>query len=198
MLSGPLGAPTAEDRIAGYRLALREAGIALDERLIRRGGFSLPSGRDLIGLLLDEGLAPTAIFAANNCDRVGRGGSDWARGLRIPADMALVCFDDYPYIASFFPFLTIVAQPAYDMGSEAAQLLLHRLESPVPPEPRRVVLPVRMIIRHSCGSTIRSGGSCPLNLPLADLASRRRRRCARLPPPHPRAAGSSDLAGGGG
>ncbi len=169
MLSGPLGAPTAEDRIAGYRLALQEAGIAHDERLIRRGGFSMPAGRELIGQLLDEGLAPTAIFAANNSIALGVVEAIGARGLRIPADMALVCFDDYPYIASFFPFLTIIAQPAYDMGSEAAQLLLHRLEASGPLEPRRVVLPVRMIIRHSCGSTMGSGGGCPLNLPLKDL-----------------------------
>lgn len=173
MLSGPSGAPTAEDRIAGYRLALQEAGIALDERMIRRGGFSVPAGRDLIGQLLDEGLAPTAIFAANNAIALGAVEAVGAHGLRIPADVALVCFDDYPYIANFFPFLTIVAQPAYDMGSEAAKLLLHRLESPDQLEPRRVVLPVRMIIRHSCGRTIESGGSSPFNLPLKGLAEPR-------------------------
>lgn len=170
MLSGPEGAPTAEDRIAGYRLALEEAGIDPDPRLIRRGGFSMPAGRALAGQLLDEGLAPTAIFAANNSIALGVVEAVGARGLRIPADLALVCFDDYPYVASFFPFLTIVAQPAYDMGSQAAQLLLQRLESPAPLEPRRVVFPVQMIIRHSCGNSRESDGSCPLNLPLKDLA----------------------------
>jgi len=173
MLSGPKDTSTAEDRIEGYRLALEESGIEPDPRLIRRGGYSMPTGRDLAGQLLDEGLSPTAIFAANNSIALGVVEAAGARGLRIPADLALVCFDDYPYVASFFPFLTIVAQPAYDMGKQAAKLLLNRLESRVPLEPRHLVLPVQLVIRHSCGSTIGSGGSSVLNLPLKDLAGAR-------------------------
>jgi len=173
MLSGPQDTSTAEDRIAGYRLALEESGIEPDPRLIRRGGYSMPTGRELAGQLFDEGLAPTAIFAANNSIALGVVEAAGARGLHIPADLALVCFDDYPYVASFFPFLTIVAQPAYDMGKEAARLLLDRLESPVPLEPRHLVLPVQLVIRHSCGSAIGSGGSSGLNLPLKDLPGSR-------------------------
>ncbi len=173
MLSGPQDTSTAEDRIAGYRLALEESGIEPDPRLIRRGGYSMPTGRELAGQLFDEGLAPTAIFAANNSIALGVVEAAGARGLHIPADLALVCFDDYPYVASFFPFLTIVAQPAYDMGKEAARLLLDRLESPVPLEPRHLVLPVQLVIRHSCGSAIGSGGSSRLNLPLKDLPGSR-------------------------
>lgn len=175
MLSGPEGATTAEDRIAGYGRALTEAGIAVDPRLIRRGGFSWQTGSELTGQILDEGLAPTAIFAANNAIALGAVDAVGRRGLRIPDDIALVCFDDYPYIASFFPFLTVVAQSAYDMGATAAQLLLDRLESPAPLLPRRVVLPVRLIIRHSCGRALLSGSGepCSLNLPLAGLAEPR-------------------------
>lgn len=171
MLSGPEGASTAEDRIAGYRLALAEAGITPDPRLIRCGRFSWESGAELAGQVLDEGLAPTAIFAANNAIALGVVDAVGARGLRVPGDVALACFDDYPYVAGFFPFLTVVAQPAYDMGSTAARLLLSRLESPEPLQPRLVVLPVRLIIRHSCGGASPSGERCPLNLPLDGLSA---------------------------
>lgn len=133
----------------------------------------MQTGRELAGQLIDAGLAPTAIFAANNAIALGAVEAAGARGLRIPADMALVCFDDYPYVASFFPFLTIIAQPAYDMGSAAAQLLLDRLESSVPLEPRHLVLPVQLVIRLSCGSSIGSGGSAHLNLPLQGVAGSR-------------------------
>ncbi len=170
MLSGPEGAATAEDRIAGYRLALAEAGIEPDPRLIRRGGFSWAAGAELTGQLLDEGLRPTAIFAANNAIALGVMDTIGARGTHVPSDIALVCFDDYPYIASFFPFLTVAAQPAYDMGANAAQLLLGRLMAAAPPRPRAVVLPVRLILRRSCGRPSADGVSS-FNLPLAGLAA---------------------------
>jgi LacI family transcriptional regulator len=169
MLSGPVGAATAEDRLEGYRLALQEAGIALDPHLIRRGGFSTATGAALAGQLLDEGARPTAIFAANNAIALGVVDAAAARGLRIPGDIALVCFDDYPYISSFFPFLTVVSQPAYDMGANAAGLLLARLASPAAARPRCVVLPVRLIVRRSCGSTSAAGASSSLHLPLEGL-----------------------------
>lgn len=127
----------------------------------------------MTGQILDEHLAPTAIFAANNAIALGVIEALRARGLQIPRDLALVCFDDYPYITSFFPFLTVVAQPAYEMGANAAQLLLSRLQSPVPLKPRRVVLPVRLIVRYSCGSGLGSDDRCPLNLPLVSLRDER-------------------------
>ncbi len=173
ILSGPEGAATAEDRIAGYRLALHEAGIPVDPRLIRRGGFNAQAGAALTRQLLDEGLTPTAIFAANNAIALGVIEAVGARGLRIPRDLALVCFDDYPYIGSFFPFLTVVAQPAYEMGANAAQLLLSRLQSSVPLKPRRVVLPVRLVVRYSCGSALKTNGPCLPNLPLEGLKEER-------------------------
>jgi hypothetical protein len=88
------------------------------------------------------------------------------RGLRVPQDIALVSFDDLPNASRLFPFLTVVAQPVYDMGVNAAQLLLSQLTSEVPLRPRHVVLPVRLVIRHSCGSQLRKNGECPLSLPI--------------------------------
>lgn len=173
ILSGPEGAATAEDRIAGYRLALHEAGIPVDPRLIRRGGFNSQAGAMLTRELLDEGLGVTAIFAANNAIALGTIEAIRLRGLRIPRDVALVCFDDYPYTAGFFPFLTVVAQSAYDMGANAAQLLFSRLQSDVPLKPRRVVLPVRLIVRYSCGSALTADKSYLPELPLEGLPEER-------------------------
>ncbi len=170
MLSGPVGAATAEDRIQGYRLALAKAGIEPDPRLICRGGFSWKAGAALTGQLLDAGLQPTAIFAANNAIALGVVDAVSARGMHIPSDIALVCFDDYPYIASFFPFLTVAAQPAYDMGANAAQLLLDRLITSAPLHPRSVVLPVQLILRRSCGRPA-PAGDASFDLPLAGLAA---------------------------
>jgi len=165
IISGPASTSTAEDRITGYCAALAAAGIPVDPRLIRRGEYRSSVGRGLMAQVLDEGLAPTAVFAANNAIAIGVIEALEERGLRVPQDMALVCYDDLPTASRFFPFLTVVAQPAYDMGVNAAQLLLSRLDSEVDLQPRHVVLPSRLIVRLSCGSTLREGGHCPLSLP---------------------------------
>jgi LacI family transcriptional regulator len=166
MVSGPAKTSTAEDRVAGYCMALTEAGIPVDPDLIQRGEYRSASGEALTHGLLDRGLAPTAIFAANNVLAMGVVDALEERGLRIPQDVALVCFDDLPNTSHLFPFLTVVAQPVYDMGVNAAQLLLSRLESKANLQPRHVVLPTRLIIRHSCGSKLSADGQCPLSLPL--------------------------------
>ncbi len=88
------------------------------------------------------------------------------RGLRIPQDLALVCFDDLPSISHLFPFLTVVVQPVYEMGVNAAQLLLSRLDAAAPLDPRHIVLPTRMIVRHSCGAKLHRNGHLTLSLPL--------------------------------
>jgi uroporphyrinogen decarboxylase len=62
--------------------------------------------------------------------------------------------------------LTVAVQPAYEIGANAAQLLLSRLEADVPLQPRHVVLPTRLIIRYSCGSKLRQGNGHALSLPL--------------------------------
>jgi LacI family transcriptional regulator len=171
VLSGPAITSTAEDRVAGYCMALTEAGIPLEPKLIRRGEFRTVSGEELTHQLLDEGLVPTAIFAANNAIALGVIDAVAKRGLRIPQDIALVCFDDLPNASHLFPFLTVVAQPVYDLGVNAAQLLLSRLDSEATLRPRHVVLPSRLIVRHSCGSKLTENGHCPLSVPIPGNAS---------------------------
>lgn len=166
LISGPAMTSTAEDRVTGYCLALAEAGIPIDPRLIRRGEFRAASGAKLTHELLDEGLNPTAIFAGNNTIALGVIEALVKRRLRIPQDIALVSFDDLPNTSHLFPFLTVVAQPAYDLGVNAAQLLLSRLSSEGNLRPRHVVLPPRLIIRYSCGSKMTADGRSPLSLPI--------------------------------
>lgn len=166
IISGPVSASTAEDRVAGACLALYQAGLAIDSRLIRWGVFRRVSGYKLTQAMFAEGLQPSAIFATNNLMAMGVLEAIRDHGLRVPQDVALVSFDDLPDVASFLPFMTVVSQPAYDMGMNAAQLLLsrinvgidhragidHRVDGSLPP--RHVTLPTRLIMRQSCGRTL--------------------------------------------
>jgi LacI family transcriptional regulator len=173
VVSGPAITSTAQDRVNGYRAALLEAGIVPDPALIRQGEYRSSSGEQLMGQLLDEGPQPTAVFAANNAIAMGVIDAAIRRGLRIPHDLALVCFDDFDAASHLFPFLTVAVQPAYEMGAEAAQLLLSRVEGRAALTPRHVLLPTRLIIRHSCGSHLRDGNRPELALPLAGVAEAR-------------------------
>jgi LacI family transcriptional regulator len=166
VISGPRGASTADDRVDGYCRALAEAGLALDPALVKRGEFRVASGEALAGELLALAEPPTAIFAANNAIVLGAAWALAKQGRRVPQDVALVCFDDLPETALLFPFLTVVVQPAYEMGVHAAQLLLDRLKAGEPLPPRRVVLPARLIIRYSCGSRLGQGQEGALSLPI--------------------------------
>src|SRR5439155_15215979 len=94
-----------------------------------------------------------ALFAANNFIALGVLEALREPHLRVPKDVALVCFDDFPQLAATqaaSPFLTTVIQPAAEIGSIAVQLLLDRLADP-DLEPRNVVLPAKLIVRTSCG-----------------------------------------------
>jgi LacI family transcriptional regulator len=102
-----------------------------------------------IEALLDEG-SPTAIFAANNtlAEQV------WhvlrRRGLRIPADVSLVGFDDVPWMGMVDPAITVVEQPTLELGRKAAHLLLRRLNGPTL-EPALEILQPRLVVRGSTG-----------------------------------------------
>ena len=69
-------------------------------------------------------------------------------GLRVPADVALACVDDTESASLIDPFLTVAAQPAYEIGQIAMEMLIERIAGrPYPP--RKVTLPVELIVRRS-------------------------------------------------
>lgn len=152
IVSGPRNTSTAEDRVIGYCLALTEAGIPIETDLIRRGEYRASFGERLTYQLVEEKNRPTAIFAANTAIALGIINALNRHGLRIPQDIALVCFDDFPFLSQIFPFLTVAVQPAHDMGVKAAGLLINRLDQSTEVPPSHIVLPTYLIIRYSCGS----------------------------------------------
>ncbi len=167
MITGPADASTSQDRVAGYEAALMHAGLPIDAALVRYGEFREGSGRQMMETLLQERPDITAVFAANNAIALGAVEAIGEAGLRVPQDVALVCFDDLAPTSQLFPFLTVAEQPAYEMGFEAARLLLGTLAAQTPMAPRHIMLPTRLIVRHSCGSRLDEGS---LSLPLAPAA----------------------------
>lgn len=154
VLSGPRGVSTAEDRVAGYRRALQEAQIPVNDNTIFFGEFNQEGGYENARRALSLYPRPTAIFAANNFIAIGAMKALQDAGLEVPEDISLVGFDDLPPAMISFPFFTVVSQPAYEMGRQATQLLLDRLSGQNLEGYREIILPTQMTIRRSSGDPI--------------------------------------------
>ncbi len=156
MVSGTSLISTGRERYEAFLSALNEAGIRSEPELIRPGRFSLQSGYQLTLELLALPKSPTAIFAANNMLALGTLQALHERGVRVPEEIAVVGFDDLPWASALWPPLTTVAQPTYQLGHEAARLLLRRIASPDAPL-ESVILKTELMIRRSCGAYLQTG-----------------------------------------
>jgi LacI family transcriptional regulator, galactose operon repressor len=147
MITGPPGAGLA--RVSGYRRALEEAGLTFDPDLIREGGWTRPGGRDAMRALMGLPQRPDAVFCANDLMAIGAMDVVHELGLTVPADVALVGFDDVEAATLVTPPLTTVDNPAYQAGRDAGRLLLERMTGAYAGGRRTVVLPCRLVERQS-------------------------------------------------
>lgn len=147
-VTGPRRISTAVDRLAGYRRALREAGLPISRDLIRNADFREVGGYQAMTSLLEGDARPDAVFAANNLMAVGVLKSLAAHGKRVPQDIAVVGFDEIPWADLVRPSITTVAQPTYELGQAGATLLLDRIKAPHRP-PSLVTLQTQLRIRGS-------------------------------------------------
>ena len=155
-VTGARGTFAAEDRIVGYRRAMRRAGLAGDdlEDLIVDGDYTEAAGAAGATLLLDRHV--DALFCANDSAAAGALETIRERGLRVPQDIALAGFDDLAFAATLEPPLTTIRQNIRQQGIEAAESLLQLLENPEE-GPRRVLLPTELVIRQSTVGGVERG-----------------------------------------
>lgn len=150
-IAGPPDSPDAMARHAGYRDALREAGIDAPRQPDAHGDFTRPGGRDAMRRILAGAVnPPRAVVAGNDQMALGAIGALRAAGLRVPQDVAVTGFDDIAAARHGRPTLTTVDQPMRQLGEQAVQVLLDRIAAPEGPR-REVILPTRTVIRRSCG-----------------------------------------------
>jgi len=145
-VAGSLNRTGARERLEGYHLALREHGIARDDRLVFEGDFSEEGGREAMTRALDSADF-TAVFAAN--DRMAAGAIAAIReaGLRTPDDISIVGFDNTAISRFTYPALTTVDYPVTSMGRRAADHLLQLIAGADPP-PLPLIQP-RLVERDS-------------------------------------------------
>lgn len=148
LVGAPPGISVGIERQLGYEKALGDSGIATDEALIRAGNFKETGGYQATRELLDLKPRPTALFVANNLMTLGALVAIRESGLKIPEDISIIGFDDMPWANLLQPPLTAIAQPTYELGHHAAQLLLERLKDRTRPVTHER-LATRLVVRGS-------------------------------------------------
>jgi DNA-binding LacI/PurR family transcriptional regulator len=156
ILTGELEVPTASQRLAGFRRALVEHGIAIQESLIKSGSFHREHAIEDATELINAEPSPTAIFAANNILAEAALIALGQQGLRVPRDVSIVAFDDVPWMGMVDPSVTTLRQPIADMARSAAELVLRRLREGRQGPPSTIVFRTQLIERDSVAPLRRS------------------------------------------
>lgn len=154
-IGGPQTLACSVARLHGYRAALEQAGVAADPDLVAIGGFDYASGLEIAARWLDRRDPPSAVFAAS--DQIAFGVLEAARrrGLRVPADLSVVGFDDTYAASTSSPALTTVHQPLREMGGLAVRTLLGLCDGAMPAY-HHLELATRLEVRDSTAAPRRS------------------------------------------
>lgn len=147
-ISGPRNLSLSKKRIEGYKKSLQDHDIPFTEELLIEGDFSFSDGARCANALLDRGIKMDAIFCV--CDSMALGCMQALklRGYKIPKDIAVAGYTNDPAAEFVDPGLTTIAQPSYQIGVEAAALLIKKIKNPNTPR-QDLMLETELLVRES-------------------------------------------------
>jgi DNA-binding LacI/PurR family transcriptional regulator len=148
LVTGPQGQLSEQARIAGYRSAMSRGGIGIPPHYIRSGTYTRASGKRLVQQLIGLSRPPTALFVCSDHMAIGGYEALAGAGLRVPADVSVVGFDDLPEARWVNPALTTVRQPIKEMARAALQLLVSLIAGE-DVSSRRIEFATTLIVRQS-------------------------------------------------
>ena len=150
-VKGPDGNGDADERLQGYREAMKGQPGDAPNFMEISGDFSEGSGYQATGRIVQMEPRPTAIFAANDAMAIGILCALKERGIRVPEDISLAGFDDIPMVRYLSPPLSSIRTPIPELGSGAAERLLAMIEAGGAIRPRQQTLEVLLVARASTG-----------------------------------------------
>ena len=150
LLTTEVRSQSSIDREKGYRRALQEAGIPLDENLIYYGGYDADSGTRGCEKLMNQPRRPDAIFSISDTISIGAMTYALNNGITVGKDVLFFGFDNIAYSHMFIPHLTTVEQPCYLQGKTVIEKLIHNIKSE-DKDTGTYKLPHRLIPRESTG-----------------------------------------------
>jgi LacI family transcriptional regulator len=122
-----LGLTPVAQRVAGMELAFRQAGLAFQPELIKTNALDDAAIGNIVGELFDCGQPPTAVIASDSLIAQSLMREFALRGLRIPQDLSFVMYDNFPWTEIVSPPLSVIEQPVYEMGREAARRIISQI-----------------------------------------------------------------------
>ncbi|MFC7322439.1 LacI family DNA-binding transcriptional regulator [Halobacillus campisalis] len=146
-ITGTLGITTSDERLEGYKESLIQHHIAFNKSYIKEGPATFQEGYQLAEELYNEGV--TALFVANNVMTMGAVSYLQTNGVKVPDQMAIIGYDDYDWMKISSPPLSVVRQPAFEMGKAAVEQLLKRIHGDTEGA-NEVMLDSELVIRGSC------------------------------------------------
>jgi DNA-binding LacI/PurR family transcriptional regulator len=150
IINVPLQITPGAERFEGYKLGLKKHGIPFDDDLVRFAGFLPETGYSKTNELLSLKHRPTALLPMGGPTTIGALKAIRELGLVIPSDVSVIGIDDFTCAELLNPPLTIIAQPAYEFGTLAINMLLHIMRGKSVSQ-RLVELEPRLVLRESCG-----------------------------------------------
>lgn len=148
LLAGAADDPVAGvPREQGFRQAMRDKGLTVDDRLVRYTSYGFESGRRAFRSLMQQPASFTAVAAASDDVAVGAMSEAHAMGIRVPEDLSVIGYDNTITAQMAIPPLTAVSQPLYEMGKIAFELLYSQMETGKKPADR--VLPFEIVERQT-------------------------------------------------
>jgi DNA-binding LacI/PurR family transcriptional regulator len=154
-IAGPAAIEVSARRRAGWAQALEEAGLAARSELVVSGTFLEEGGFEAGLQILDRLDEFTAVFAANDLTAVGFLAACASRGVQVPHEVSLVGFDGIHLTRYTTPTLTTVAQPIFDLGHRAGELLFEAISTEDPVKVKEI-LPTRLVVGASSAAPRRS------------------------------------------
>jgi LacI family transcriptional regulator len=145
-LTGPPTAPWAHERFEGYRRALREAGLEVDDKLVFQSGTTIEDGTHAALQMLNEGCKATAVQAVSDLVAIGCANALLSQGLNIPEDISIAGFGNILVAEYFSVPLTTISQPKHRLGSAAMDIMLSLIRGE-PVQSKR--LPAELVERKS-------------------------------------------------
>ena len=150
-IPGPPNISASVERQAGYEVALRTAGLPIDQSLIEPGDFSDASGQFAMQRLLERPQGrPDAVFAGSDTMAIGALRAIAAAGLSAPGDVAVMGFDGLIWHSREYPNLSTLCQSVANLGRNSVRLLLRRMATP-DKAAEHMYLDTRLLLRGSCG-----------------------------------------------
>jgi DNA-binding LacI/PurR family transcriptional regulator len=144
--TGPPATPWAHERFEGYRRALRETGLEVDDKLVFAAGSTLEDGAKAALQMLNEGCHPTAVQTVSDLVAIGCAETLFQQGLTIPGDLSVAGFGNILAAEFYRVPLTTVSQPKFRFGIAAVEMMMTLIRGEKTASRR---LPAELVLRQS-------------------------------------------------